>query len=331
MKRLSHTGLLLLLGVLVCFAFLASLLTGDVTAGRLWQGLLQSSTTLQVVLFELRLPRALLGLLVGFSLGMAGAALQGFLRNPLAEPGIVGVSGSAALGAVLVFYTGLSGVFDLALPLGGFIGACLGVGVLYLIAGRRANTVTLILAGIAVNAVATAGMSLALNLSPNPYASFEIIFWQLGSLADRSMQHVTFALPFMLVGWLLLLSVRGSLDVFTLGEDTAASMGVRTQRVGLLIILGTALCVGAAVSVSGIIGFVGLIVPHLLRPVVGHQPSRLLLSSGLAGALLLLVADIAVRLVPSNVELKLGVLTALLGAPFFLYLVRRHHVFRSTL
>ena len=138
------------------------------------------------------------------------------------------------------------------------------------------------------------------------------------------------ALSFV-VGWLLLLSVRGSLDVFTLGEDTAASMGVRTQRVGLLIILGTALCVGAAVSVSGIIGFVGLIVPHLLRPVVGHQPSRLLLSSGLAGALLLLVADIAVRLVPSNVELKLGVLTALLGAPFFLYLVRRHHVFRSTL
>lgn len=278
-------------------------------------------TTAAVILLQIRLPRTLLGLTVGATLGMAGAALQGLLRNPLAGPGILGISSSAALGAVIAFYSGLASVVPLALPLGGIGGAALAVTTLYLLAGRESSMLTLILAGMAISAFASALTSLALNLSPNPYALTEVVFWLLGSLADRSLQHVALALPFMVLGWALLLSAGRGLDALTLGEDTAASMGFRLARLRLQVIGGCAAAVGAAVAVSGTIGFVGLVVPHLLRPFSGYHPARLLGVSALGGAALTLAADILVRLLGGAHEIRLGVVTALLGAPFFLALV----------
>lgn len=276
-----------------------------------------------LVLTELRLPRAILGALVGFSLGLSGAAMQGLLRNPLAEPGVVGISSAAAFGSVLAFYSGLSASLSLALPLGGIIGAILATLLLFVLLGRGAGTATLILAGVALNAFAGAATALALNLAPNPYAALEIVFWLMGSLADRSLDHVLLALPLMLLGWGLLLSTAPALDALTLGEDTAASLGFDLGWLRLRLIGGTALAVGSAVAVSGAIGFVGLVVPHLLRPLVGNRPGRLLLASGFGGAILVLLADTALRLAPIRPELKLGVVTALIGAPFLFGLVNR--------
>jgi iron complex transport system permease protein len=276
-----------------------------------------------MILVELRLPRALLGALVGASLGIAGAALQGLMRNPLAEPGIIGVSGTAALGAVVVFYFGFAGFLSLALPLGGIAGALVATFLLYVLAGRGAGTMTLILAGVAINSFAGALTALALNLSPNPYAALEIVFWLLGSLADRSLAHVWLVLPPMLAGWALLLGSARALDALTLGEETAQSLGVDLARLRWQLVGGTGLAVGSAVAVTGAIGFVGFVVPHLLRPLTGYRPGRLLLASGLGGAALTLAADIAVRLIPTRPELKLGVVTAIIGAPFLFSLIWR--------
>ncbi|MEQ8504220.1 MAG: iron chelate uptake ABC transporter family permease subunit [Rhodospirillales bacterium] len=289
---------------------------------RLWDDRVQLDPY-AVILRELRLPRALLALAIGGALGMAGAALQGLLRNPLAEPGLIGVSGSAALGAVITFYSGLSVTFALALPVGGIIGAGLSVVVLYALAGRDPSILTLILAGVAINALAGALTTLALNLSPNPYAAFEVFFWLLGSLADRSLDHVALAGPFILAGMGLLATTGRGLDALTLGEDVAVSLGIGLRGLQARIIIGTALAVGASVAVAGVIGFVGLVVPHLLRPFVSHRPGRLLFASALGGACLTLAADTAVRFAKDGPELQLGVLTALIGAPFFLLLVLR--------
>lgn len=276
-----------------------------------------------LVLAEIRLPRALLGALVGFSLGMAGAAMQGLLRNPLAEPGVIGISSAAAFGAVVAFYSGLSATVALALPLGGIVGALVATVILFVLMGRGAGTTTLILAGVALNSFAGAATSLALNLAPNPYAALEIMFWLIGSLADRSMNHVWLVLPLMLPGWLLMASTAPALDALSLGEETAASLGFDVARLRAWLIGGAALSVGSAVAVTGAIGFVGLVVPHLLRPLVGHRPGRLLVASGLGGAILVLAADLGVRLAPIRPELKLGVVTALIGAPFLFALVQR--------
>ncbi|MCG8592748.1 MAG: iron ABC transporter permease, partial [Kiloniellales bacterium] len=242
-------------------AFAASLLVGPATIG-----LRETATALlagnvdatALIVREVRLPRAVLGLLIGAALGLAGAALQGFLRNPLAEPGLIGVSGSAAFGAVLTFYTGLAGLFSLALPLGGMAGACLGVFVAQALAGRDGSPLTLILAGVAVTSFAAALTSLALNLAPNPFAALEIVFWLMGSLADRSFDHVWLAAPFMIAGTALLLTLGRPLDALTLGEDTAKSLGFDLRGVRRRLVFGTALSIGAATSVAGAIGFVGL-------------------------------------------------------------------------
>lgn len=276
-----------------------------------------------LVLTELRLPRALLGALVGFSLGMAGAAMQGLMRNPLAEPGVVGISSAAALGAVAAFYSGLSATVALALPLGGIAGALSAMLVLFVMLGRGASTMTLILAGVALNSFAGAATALALNLAPNPYAALEIVFWLMGSLADRSMSYVWLVLPLMLAGWLLMASAAPALDALSLGEETAASLGFNLTWLRARLIGGAALAVGSAVAVTGTIGFVGLVVPHLLRPLVGHRPGRLLIASGLGGAILVQAADLGLRLAPIRPELKLGVVTALIGAPFLFALVQR--------
>jgi len=262
-------------------------------------------------------------LLVGGTLGLCGAALQGLLRNPLAEPGLLGASSGAAFGAVVVFYFGLAGGSSLLLPLGAVAGSLLALAALYALAGRRGDFLTIVLAGIALNALAGALTSLALNFAPSPYAALEILFWMLGSLADRSLAQVYLALPLMVPGWLLVIAAARGLDALTLGEETAASLGMDPRRTQWLVIGGTALAVGAAVAVTGVVGFIGLVVPHVLRRAVGHRPSALLLPSFLGGAALATLADCAIRLMPPGPELKLGVVTALLGAPFFLHLVLR--------
>lgn len=277
----------------------------------------------RLILAELRLPRALLGLLVGATLGLTGAALQGLLRNPLAEPGLVGASSGAALGAVLVFYFGFASGAAMLVPLGGVAGALASLGTLYLLAGRNPSIVTLILAGVAISAFAAALTSLALSFAASPYAVYEIIFWLMGSFADRSMDHVRFAAPFIAVGTALVASTARGLDALTLGEDTAATLGFAQASVKARAVIGTGLAVGAAVSVTGVIGFVGLVVPHLLRPFLGHEPGRLLLPSALGGAALTLAADLLVRLPALGPEPKLGIVTSLIGAPFFLWLILR--------
>jgi iron complex transport system permease protein len=323
---ISQRLLLTLLGLLVAMLFLASLLIGPAALGlseSLSALLSGQGGPVVLVMQEIRLPRAILGLLVGAVLGLSGAAMQGFLRNPLAEPGLIGVSSSAALGAVLSLQTGLAAAFTLALPLAALAGAALSVLLILALAGPRGGALSLILAGIAISALTGAGTQLVLNLSANPFAVMEIVYWMMGSLADRSMTHVWIAAPFMLAGSVMLLSTGRALDALTLGEDAAQSMGVSLRRLRLMIILGTASAIGASVAVAGAIGFVGLVIPHLLRPLTGGQPSRLLPAAMLGGAAMLLASDIAVRLIAPDQDLKLGVLTALIGAPFFLHLLWR--------
>ncbi len=275
-----------------------------------------------MIVGQVRLPRTLLAMFVGATLGMSGAALQGYLRNPLADPGVVGVTSAASLGAVLALYTGISMLFPLALPLMGIAGALASALLLQGMAGRG-GVLTLVLAGVAISSLCAALMSLALNLSPNPYAAAEIMFWLMGSVTDRSVDHIALAAPLMLLGWLMLALAARSLDALSLGDEAAAALGVNLPRTRALVITGSAISVGAATAVSGGIGFIGLVVPHLLRGLVGHTPSRLLPLSALGGAVLLLAADILVRILPTGMELKLGVVTSLIGAPFFLWLIFR--------
>lgn len=275
-----------------------------------------------VILTEIRLPRTLLAALIGMSLGLSGAALQGLLRNPLADPGVIGVSSLSALGAVIAFYTGLAALFPLALPASAILFSLLGVIALEGLAGRG-GALSLILAGVALSSFAGAMTSLALTLSPNPYASLEIVVWMLGSLSNRSFEHLALAAPFMALGAGCLAFAAPALNALTLGEATAASLGVDLRRTRRLVIVGASLCVGASVAVSGVIGFIGLLAPHLMRPLVGHSPARLLPASALAGGCLLAASDIVVRLIAPAADLKLGVVTALIGAPLFLYLALR--------
>ncbi|MFP7571243.1 FecCD family ABC transporter permease [Marivita sp. S2033] len=273
------------------------------------------------VMQDIRLPRTLLAAMVGVSLGLSGAAMQGFLRNPLAEPGLIGVSGSAALGAVIALQTGFAGAFLLALPLSALVLAAAAVGLILLLAGPRGSSLTLILAGIAVSAFAGALTALALNLSPNPYAASEIVFWMMGSVADRAMTHVGLALPIMALGWLALATLGRGLDALTLGEDAAQALGVSLSRLRLQLLLGTAAAVGAATAVAGAVGFVGLVVPHILRRFAQGRPSTLLWASAIGGAAMVLAADLAIRLILPERDLKLGVVMALIGAPLFLHLI----------
>ena len=318
--------LYLILTALVLVMFVAALVIGPAGVGP-WESLraliLGDSGPLSLVMREIRLPRALLAVMIGAALGLAGAAMQGYLRNPLADPGLIGVSGSAALGAVLSIQTGLAAVAALALPLAALTGALAGVLCVLALAGPRGGALTLILAGIAISALAGALTSLVLNLSPNPFAANEIVFWMMGSLADRSMTHVWIALPLIVGGALLLATLSRGLEALTLGEDAAEAMGINLARMRLVLIFGTAAVVGASTAVAGAIGFVGLVVPHILRGFVGARPGRLLWASALGGSVMLLAADIAVRVILPSRDLKLGVLTALVGAPLFLHLIYR--------
>ena len=323
-EAIDTVPLLAGLGICLVVVFYSALLVGPVDisiveASMDW--IQQESSIGSLILFDIRLPRALLALFIGATLGLAGAALQGLFRNPLAEPGIIGVSNGAALGAVLVFYFGYANIAWFALPFGGLAGALASVVIIFILIGDSRSNVTLILAGVAINAIGGALIALALNFAPNPYAIQEIVFWLLGSVSNRSINELLIALPFMLVGWGIILYCGRFLNALTLGEETASSMGFDVKRLRWILVIGVAASVGAAVSVAGNIGFIGLVVPHLIRPFVGHEPRRLLLASILGGAILLVTADIAVQLLSSGGELKLGVITSLVGGPFFLFLI----------
>lgn len=283
----------------------------------------QSESAYRIIVWDIRLPRAVLAVLIGAVLAMSGAALQGLLRNPLAAPSLFGAPQSAALAAVATISLGVNDTLAWGLPLAAIGGAFLSVLLLLTIAGRNAGMLLLILSGLAVSSLAGAGTVLAMNLAPNPFAALEIAFWLLGSLEDRSFRHVLLAAPFILVALLILHAQRGGYRALSLGEDAALSLGVPVERLRLVTILGVAMGVGAAVAVSGTIAFIGLIAPHLMRPLVRHDPARLLVPAALCGAALLLAADIAVRLIPATSDIKVGVLTSIIGVPFFLYLIVR--------
>jgi len=319
-------GLYPLLILVTVGLFLVSLAVGSVPVSlpqAVADVVQQNATAQSVILLHIRLPRALIALFVGASLGLCGAAMQGLLRNPLASPGLMGSASGAALFAIIVLYFGLAGSGFFVLPLAGMTGALLATALVYLLAGRDSSVSTLILAGVAINALATACMSLLLNLAPSPYAVQELVLWTLGEINDRSMQDFWLLLPTTLLGWLLLTGVGRQLDLLTLGEHTAMSMGVALDRLRWRVFIAVSLAVGAAVSTVGMIGFIGLVIPHLLRPLVAYQPGRLLAVSAWGGAAMLLLADIGVRLVDTQTTLKVGVLTALVGAPFFLHLILR--------
>ena len=308
-----------LLLILIALAVPLSLL-----AGRVWIDPFAPETrNATVILMQLRLPRAVLALALGAGRGAAGAAMQGFLRNPLADPGLFGIAPGAALGAVLGFWTGYAASVWL-LPLFSLVGAGGAMALLALIAGREGGIALFTLAGLMISSLAGALMSLAISLSPTPFAMSEIVTWLMGALADRSWREVWIATPLTLAGVGVLLLAGRDLDALTLGESAARSLGVDPRRLQALMIAGIGLTVGAGVSVAGVIGFVGLVVPHLVRPLTDRRPSSLMVPSALAGALLLLLADCLCRVLPlAGSELRLGIALSMLGAPFFLFLLLR--------
>ncbi len=316
-----------LLVLAVMGLFFASLALGpqEMTGQNWWAAFLGRGASVdQIILWQIRAPRSLLALLVGAGLGASGAALQGLLRNPLADPAVVGISSSASLFAAFFIYSGLAANYHWSI----FVGAMLGAGVaavfLWALSLAKATASTLILGGVALSAMATSLTALMMNLSPNPWALSEIAYWLMGSVADRSFVDVMMAGPFIGLGILVLHGAGRGLDLLNLGEETAATSGISLGRTGRLVVLGSMLCVGAGVAVAGAVGFVGLAAPHMVRPFVGYQAGRLVFPSAILGGALLLLADMVSRwLSAPGTPLYLGVVTALLGAPLFLFLLWR--------
>ena len=312
-----------LIVIVLAVAFL-SLATGSAPVAVLpglsdWLHGINSSAAM--VIGDIRLPRSLLSLTVGASLGLSGAALQGLLRNPLADPSLTGASQGAALGAAAVFYFGLFPFAgEVAPALAGLLGAGVALLLMLGLAGSARSSMV-IMAGLAISTLTGAALATVLNFAPNPFAMQELVFWLLGSVSERSLGHLVFLLPALIVGGALIWGQRHLLVALSLGEQVAQSLGLAVIRGSRLIVLGVALLVGASVAIAGNIGFVGLLVPHLVRPLVGHRPDRLLLPSALFGAVLVGLADICVRLLPPGREIKLGVLTSLLGMPLFIWLI----------
>ncbi|WP_459789122.1 FecCD family ABC transporter permease [Alteriqipengyuania sp. 357] len=311
---MSRASLILLGALLVAIPL-------SLLAGKAWIfGLDDARATLIVA--ELRLPRALLAVTVGAGLGASGAAMQGYLRNPLADPGLFGIAPGAALGAVLSFSLGYAANGWL-LPLLALAGAGAAMALLALMAGRGGGIALFTLAGLMIASLAGALTSLVISLAPNPWALSEIVTWLMGALTDRSWNDVALAAPLTLAGIVVLVRAAPALDALTLGEDAARSMGVNMENLLFLLVIGVALTIGSGVAVAGIIGFVGLMVPHLVRPMTDRRPSSLIVPSALAGALLVLVADGVLRMLPLVSELRLGIALSLIGAPFFLWLLLR--------
>lgn len=317
---------ILLLTLLAAGFFFLSLCVGQVAVspGKVLAALGGgASETERLIIRDLRLPRALLGLVIGGTLGLSGAALQSLLRNPLAAPDLFAAPQMAGLGAVIALASGYAGALSFALPVAAVSGALLSVGILIGVAGRRASLTALILSGFGLSAAAAAATALVMSLSSNPFAILEIAFWLLGSLEDRSWWHVAMAMPFMLAGALMLFSTGATLRTLVLGDDAARSLGVNVAQLRFLVIAGTALSVGGAVAVAGTIGYVGLVAAHLARLLVGHDPGRLLWPSALTGAAMLLAADILARLIPTQIDIKVGIITSIIGVPFLIAAVMR--------
>ncbi len=309
---------------LACLLGSTSMAPIKVLAGLFGQG--TPSETL--IIWQIRLPRALAAFLVGAALGMSGAALQGLLRNPLAEPGVLGVSACGSLGAVLALYYGFASWGALVMPIAAILGALGATLIIAALAARTRSMVTLILIGVGLSSFAGAAMSLLLNLAPNPFSLADMLNWMLGSVSNRSLDDIILVLPFMGSGMGLLLLMARGLSALTLGEEAASSIGLDLKRHRLFIVIGTGLATGSAVALAGAIGFVGIIAPHLVRPFVNHDPARSLMPSALLAGLILVLADIGVRLLPTANELKLGVVAALIGAPVFVWIAAsrgRHH------
>ncbi len=295
----------------------------SVIAGKVWipfSAFTDHNDTRWLIIAELRAPRIALAIIIGAGLGLSGATMQGFLRNPLADPGLFGVSAAAALGAVMSLYFGVA-VSALVLPGFALAGAGLAMALLALLAGRSGSLIVFALAGIIISSVAGSLTALAISLAPTPFAMSEIVTWLMGALTDRSWNDVWVALPLTALGIAILAQTARPLDALTLGEDAARSLGVDMGRLQWRVVIGVGLCVGSAVAAAGVIGFVGLIVPHLVRRVVGGRPAAVLLPSAIGGALLLVAADALVRALPTVTELRLGIAMALLGGPFFLWLL----------
>ena len=274
----------------------------------------------RLVVVHIRLPRAITAFVVGAALGASGAALQGLLRNPLAEPGVLGVSAMASLGATGALYYGLAALSAWVMPSAAIIGALAGTALIAFAALRTASAVTLILIGVGLSSFAGAAMNLMMNLAPNPFSLADMVNWMLGSVANRSFLDLAFAAPFLVVGIGVLFATRRGLSALTLGEEAASGVGLNLRQQRLSIVLGTGLATGGAVALAGIIGFVGIVAPHIVRPMVDHDPARSLLPSALLAGLILVLADIGVRLMPTVSELKLGVVAALIGAPAFIWI-----------
>ena len=322
--KISYTTLTGLLIAAIIIASVVALNTGlaDIAVIKGMQDFFSGEQSLAAnVVGQIRLPRLILAIVIGATLGMSGAAMQGLLRNPLADPGVLGVSSGAAFGAICTLYFGAAASAWYWLPGAAIVGALFTLFMVYVLAGLHSSMLALILAGTAMSAIMIALIAVALNFAPSLYAMQEIVFWLLGSLANRHFDHVTIALPLALISWVMMLSRSRFLDALSLGEDSARSLGFNNQRERWILLLGISIGVGACVAVSGAIGFIGLVIPHLLRPFVGYRPGRLMFASALGGALLLVLADIFVRQFDSARELKLGVVTSLVGAPFFLLLI----------
>ena len=280
----------------------------------------QGETGDMLVIWQIRMPRAIAAFCVGAALGASGAALQGLLRNPLAEPGILGVSATASLAATFAIYYGIVSISAWAMPVAAILGALLATAIIALAAIKTRSVVTLILIGVGLSSFAGAAMSLLLNFAPNPFFLADMINWTLGSVANRSFADIVFALPFLTLGLGILIYARRGLSALTLGEDAASALGVNLRRQRLLIVLGAGLATGASVALAGAIGFVGIVAPHIIRPFMRHDPARTLIPSSLLAGVFLVLADIGVRLLPTQNELKLGVVAALIGAPAFIWI-----------
>ncbi|MEL7129398.1 MAG: iron ABC transporter permease [Pseudomonadota bacterium] len=274
----------------------------------------------RLVVWSIRLPRALAAFIVGAALGLSGAALQGLLRNPLAEPGVLGVSATASLAATFVLYYGLAGLSAWIMPIAAILGALAATSLLAIAAIRTQSVVTLILIGVGLSSFAGALMSLFMNLAPNPFSLSDMVNWMLGSVANRSFDEIMLASPFLVAGGAILLATRRGLSVLTLGEEAASGVGLNLRRQRIATVLGAGLATGASVALAGAIGFVGIVAPHLVRPFVDHDPARSLIPSALLAGLILVIADIGVRIIPTDSELKLGVVAALIGAPIFVWI-----------
>ena len=277
----------------------------------------------QIIVWEIRLPRALAALCVGLALGLSGAALQGLLRNPLAEPGTLGISASAALGAAAAIAFGLTALTPLSVMAAAISGATIATGLLAVAASRGLSSTGLILVGAGLSSLSGALLALLMNFSPNPFTTAELVNWMLGSVANRSALDVGLTLPLLGIGASLIALSSNGLRALTLGEEGAIGVGAHVGQTRLLVIAGTGLATGASVALAGVVGFVGLVAPHLVRPLVGNDPARTLWPSAFLSALLLVLADLAIRLIPSEQELKLGVLAALIGAPVFVAIAAR--------